>query len=226
VERRLIECVRNHYDDLRRVANDIEELGFSQASANLRERLPRTARIRSGEIGEILATEFVEFKTDFRIPVRRLRYKDGRGMPLRGDDFIGVRVESKDRLYFMKGEAKSRRTIRPAVVRTARKALANHDGRPTPISLLFVADRLLESDGEDERLGRKIRQEVARKSVPSSRIAHALFLLSGNSAAGLLENDLQAVDEAHTHIAMTMHIDDHGTFVAEVYEEAGNLGKD
>ncbi|HYC49457.1 MAG TPA: hypothetical protein VED01_28610 [Burkholderiales bacterium] len=87
VKDQLVECVRSHYDDLDQIAEDVERLGFPSASALLKERLPRTARARSGEMGEILATEFVEFKTDFRIPVRRLRYKDGRELALRGDDY-------------------------------------------------------------------------------------------------------------------------------------------
>ncbi len=48
-------------------------------------------------MGEILATEFIEFQTEFRIPVRRLRYKDGREMALRGDDFLGVNEDEDER---------------------------------------------------------------------------------------------------------------------------------
>jgi hypothetical protein len=42
---------------------------------------------------EILATELVEEEIGLRVPVRRLRYKDGRNMPMRGDDFIGAGYE-------------------------------------------------------------------------------------------------------------------------------------
>ena len=220
----LAERVRNHYDDMTRIAEDVARLGFPAAASILKERLPRSKRTRSGELGEILATEFVEFGTGFRVPVRRLRYKDGREMALRGDDFIGVKQDERGALRLLKGESKSRHSLTPSVVRRARKTLRESYGRPTPISLLFVADRLLESGGTDEDLGRRIRDEVANRSVPSERITHGLFVLSGNSASPILEADLEEADEHHDHISMAMRIDDHRDFVAETYRQAGDLG--
>jgi hypothetical protein len=82
-----------------RIAEDIRALGFVGAAAVLAERLPRTPRARSGELGEIFATELVEEELGFEVPVRRLRYKDCREMALRGDDFIGVRVDGAGTLY-------------------------------------------------------------------------------------------------------------------------------
>ena len=220
----LIDRVRSHYDDLERIADDVKELGFPDAAAILRERLPQTPRARSGEIGEILATEFIEFTTDFRIPVRRLRYKDGREMALRGDDFLGVQEFDDDRFLLLKGEAKSRQRLSSRVVAEAREALSNYDGRPTPISLLFIADRLLATGGADGVLGRKLRHEVAWHAVQSDRITHALFVLSAQAPEGTLENDLEAADEEHQHFSACLFIADHGGFIEEVYEEAGDLG--
>lgn len=225
VKEELVECIRSHYDHLENIAEDVERLGFPGASAILAERLPRTARARSGEMGEILATEFIEFHTGFRIPVRRLRYKDGREMALRGDDFLGIRENDED-LLFLKGEAKSGQTVTVGVVADARARLSGDDGRPTPISLLFVADRLLEAEGDDKELGRKIREEVALRTVAPQRITHGLFALSGNMPEEVLEIDLDAADGAHTHLSARLHIEDHQAFIAEIYEEAGNLGDD
>jgi hypothetical protein len=226
VEDRLIERVRSHYDNLEHIADDVAQLGFPGAAAILRERLPRTARARSGEMGEILATEFIEFQTEFRIPVRRLRYKDGREMALRGDDFLGVNEDEDERLYFLKGEAKSGQTVSAAVIADARERLDGDDGRPTPISLLFVADRLLEGEDEDKELGRKMRNQIATRSVRPQRITHGIFTLSRNDPADALENDLDAADGIHTHISANLKIDDHQDFIAWLYEEAENLGDD
>lgn len=223
----LLARVRSHYDKLEQIANDVERLGFPAASAILKERMPRTTRERSGEIGEIIAAEFIEYHTDFWIPVRRLRYKDGREMALRGDDFLGVGEDEKDRLVLLKGESKSRRSMSKAVVKDARERLAADDGRPTPISLLFVADRLLESVDEDERsLGRRVRDEVASKTVRPRRITHTLFALSGNSADAMVDADLVAADKDHSHISISFRVTDHKAFVKEIFEEAGNLGDD
>jgi hypothetical protein len=89
----LCRAVRSHYDDLRRIERDVQELGYTRAADVLRERA------RSGEIGEILGTELVEEELGFKVPVRRLRYKDGREMALRGDDFVGIKLDSGDRLH-------------------------------------------------------------------------------------------------------------------------------
>ena len=86
----LAETMRSHYDRLERIADDVARLGYEGAANILRATLPRTPRARSGDLGEILATELVEEEIGLRVPVRRLRYKDGREMALRGDDFIGA----------------------------------------------------------------------------------------------------------------------------------------
>jgi hypothetical protein len=96
-------------------------------------------------------------------------------MALRGDDYLGIDEDEQERLLFLKGEAKSGRTVPTGVVADARERLSENDGRPTPISLLFVADCLLESNDEaDKALGRRIRDEVALKAVPPRRITHGL----------------------------------------------------
>ncbi|TPE46532.1 Hachiman antiphage defense system protein HamA [Amaricoccus solimangrovi] len=225
VQADLIERVRAHYDDPRHIADDIAELGFPGAAAILRERLPTNLKTRSGEVGEILATEFMEHQTGFRIPVRRLRYKDGREMALRGDDFLGIE-QGGERLRYLKGEAKSGRTMSAGVITTARTRLNDDEGRPTPISLLFVADRLLEGGAEDEALGRQIRNAVGRGTIRARDVTHGLFTLTGNDRRADLEADLVGADDTHSHVSVNLRINDHRAFIAWVYEEAENLGND
>lgn len=224
IENNLVECVRSHYDELTQIAEDVKRLGYAAASVILGEQLPRTRRARSGEMGEILATEFIKAQTEFRIPVRRLRYKDGREMALRGDDFLGIRQDEEGHLHLLKGESKSRRTITPSVIAEARDRLSCDDGRPTAISILFTAARLLEADGDDAELGRKVRDEVALRVVPHGRITHALFTLSGNAPENGLREDLIAADATHIHISAGLQIEDHQAFVARIYDEAISLG--
>ncbi len=90
VQKDFYNVVRSNYDDLNSIAQDIKELGFPSAAIIFNERLPLTTKARSGELGEIIATEFAEEILGFKIPIRRIRYKEGREMALRGDDFIGV----------------------------------------------------------------------------------------------------------------------------------------
>jgi hypothetical protein len=226
IDRRLIRAVRSHYDRLDRIANDVAELGYGTAATILKERLPRTDRARSGELAEILATEFTEAKLNFNVPVRRLRYKDGREMALRGDDFIGAGYDENNGLWLLKGESKSRKRLGKSTVAEAREALNRENGRCTPSSLLFVADRLLEGDGEDADLGRAIRKEVGTKTLPPSRIDHVVFTLSGNDPIAALKEDLEAAATDRNQTSVNIQIEDHEEFIASVYEKAGDLGND
>lgn len=162
IEDRLTETIQSHYDRLDRIAEDVERLGYDKAAKILQTALPQTKKGRSGDLGEILATELVEEEVGLRVPVRRLRYKDGRNMAMRGDDFIGAGYGTDDdKLWLLKGEAKSNKNLGKSTITSARKVLDRDNGRCTPDSLLFVANRLLESDdGSEVALGRAIRDEV------------------------------------------------------------------
>ena len=221
---RFPDLIRSHYDNLERISEDIRDLGYPSAAALLAERLPRSKRARSGELGEILATELVEEKMDFIVPVRRLRYKDGREMALRGDDFIGIRIDESGNLDLLKGEAKSRATLAEPVIVEARRALCRNSGRPTATSLLFIADRLMENESEESALGRMIRNEVVAHAVPPARIDHALFTMSGNAMPQALIKDFQSVDGAHTHTVIHLRIEDRQDFIRISYEGALTLG--
>ena len=107
------ETVRTHYDQSDRIADDVARLGYEGAAEILRAQLPQSRRARSGDLGEILASELVEEEMGFRVPVRRMRFKDGREVAMRGDDFIGVAYDKEGKLWLLKGESKSRETLRP-----------------------------------------------------------------------------------------------------------------
>ena len=221
----LAKTVRSHYDSLERIADDVKELGYEAASAILRERLPRGKKARSGDLGEILASVLTEEKLGFDVPVRRMHFKDGREVALRGDDFIGVAFdEERNRLQLLKGESKSRKVLSKGTIKIARKFLNRDDGRCTPISLLFVADRLLDQGGDEEALGKVIRAEVAKKTLPPSRIDHALFTVSGNAPPEALAEDFEALSQERRQVVVNLLIEDHQEFIQEIYEEAGELG--
>ena len=222
------ERVRSHYDRLERIASDVERLGYRIAAKILRAEMPQTATGRSGDLGEILATELVEEEIGLRVPVRRLRYKDGRNMAMRGDDFIGAGYDVADeKLWLLKGEAKSNITLNKSTVTSARNVLNRDNGRCTPDSLLFVANRLLESKEEDDNeLGRTIRDEVGLKSLRADRIDHMLFTVSGNGPHASLRADLNEASINRDQYVVNIHVADHQNFIAEIYTEAEDLGDD
>lgn len=224
----LAERIRFHYDRLERIAEDVERLGYKVAAEILSEAIPQTKKGRSGDFGEILATELVEEEVGLRVPVRRLRYKDGRNMAMRGDDFIGAGYDGKgEKLWLLKGEAKSNKELGKATVTSARKVLNRDSGRCTPDSLLFVANRLLESnDPDDNALGRSIRDEVGLKSLSADRIDHMLFTVSGNGPHASLKQDLEAAGSNRDQYVVNIHVKDHQDFIAAMYQEAEDLGDD
>lgn len=222
----LAETIRSHYDRLERIAEDVDRLGYKLAAKILSEAMPQTPRGRSGDLGEILATELVEEEIGLRVPVRRLRYKDGRNMAMRGDDFIGAGYDGAgEKLWLLKGEAKSNKVLGKAIVTNARKVLNRDNGRCTPDSLLFVANRLLESnDPDDNELGRSLRDEVGLKSLRADRIDHMLFTVSGNGPHASLKDDLDSTGANRDHYTVNILVEDHQDFIAAMYEEAEGLG--
>lgn len=222
----LLETVRGHYDNLERVADDAARLGYPKAAEILATRMPKTPRARSGDIGEILASELASEQLNYRIPVKRLRFKDGREMALRGDDFIGVFVTDGGEIRLLKGESKSRADLAKTAIIEGREVLNRDDGRCTPESLLFVADRLLEStDANDQQLGRALRDEIGNKAIPAGRIAHMLFTFSGNAPPVSFKEDLNGAGTNRDQYNVNLRIADHGAFVGSVFVEAVKLGK-
>lgn len=220
----LAATIRSHYEPLDRIAADVKRLGYKDASKILSTAMPQTPKGRSGDLGEILATELVEEEIGLRVPVRRLRYKDGRNMAMRGDDFIGAGYANK-KLWLLKGEAKSNKTLGKTTITSARKVLNRDSGRCTPDSLLFVANRLLESkDLDDNALGRDLRDEVGVKSLRADRINHVLFTVSGNGPHSSLKDDLNGAKTNRDQYVVNIHIEDHQDFIAAIYEKAEDLG--
>ncbi|WPL80325.1 hypothetical protein SD446_18520 [Bordetella hinzii] len=73
--------IRSHYDRLERIAEDVKRLGYKAAAQILSEALPQTAKGRSGDLGEILATELVE--EEVGLSAQELASRSVRGMGIR-----------------------------------------------------------------------------------------------------------------------------------------------
>lgn len=220
----IVTTVQSHYQSLERIEANVAALGFSDAAGMLRTLMPDRKEIQSGDLGEILATELVEEKIGFVVPVRRLRYKDHRNMAMRGDDFIGAAYEGND-LCLLKGEAKSGASMAKSTIEEARGTLEENYGRCTPSSLGFIAQRLLDSDDEDNKvLGMDIQEEIVRRTLPKRRIEHVLFTMTGNPAAAALQEDFDGADGDRPQYVVNLRIKDHQAFIGAVFEETEKLG--
>src|SRR5436190_13656931 len=108
--------VPSHYVSAKRVAVIMEKLGKPEAARYLREKLPVFSRIRSGDLGELLATQYIREQTPYGVPISRLRWKDHRNMALRGDDVTGIAIGASDgSIAYLKSEVKSRKALSASV---------------------------------------------------------------------------------------------------------------
>ena len=221
--------VLSHYVSDDEVADILETLGYPAAAECIRTLLPEGSIGRSGDLGEILAAEFVEERLGYEVPVRKLRDKDHRDMAMRGEDVIGVAYDDDDRLTLLKGEAKSAQSLSRRTVETARERLEEDYGRPSAHSLIFVGRKLIQSaDSDRKELGRQILREATSRTMSVRRLAHLLFTLTGNQVDQVIQNDFDGADGARPQYSVNLRIPDHGAFVEAVYEgayeEAGSVG--
>jgi len=83
--------VPGHYATEDHVARALRRLGKPAAAALIEGELPTTKAIRSGGLGEIYATEWIDAHSGgYHAPIKRLHWKDHRDMAMRGEDVIGI----------------------------------------------------------------------------------------------------------------------------------------
>jgi len=187
--------VPRHYVSADEIAAVLRELGKPEAAEVLNGKLPVSKRTRSGELGEILGTHYVARELGYRM-IARLRWKDSREMPMRGDDLLGVRMVDDDKLEFLKGEAKSRASLSTSTLDEAETALLSEHGLPerdaareaAPTSLAErarpadtpradVRCRASARDGRDEAAGEDPRQPASWAHPTGRCIAPAVHVL-------------------------------------------------
>jgi hypothetical protein len=177
-----------------------------------RQRIPKSQRERSADLGEILASCWIDEYTDFHLPVRRLRYKADAEFSMQGDDLIAVSAEDPPRL--LKGEAKSRATLRADAVTEADRALNARNGRPKPETLGFLSMRLRET--EQDLWAERIEAFLDR--CDDKRLEHLLFTLSGNDPRSLLKARAESERRPVRRHVVGLNIEDHQTFIRTVFE--------
>lgn len=214
-----------HYASRSRLAHLAKRLGKTGLANYLRTKLPFNKSMRSGDLGEILAISYIEEVTIWDRAVRKLRWRDHREMPMRGDDLLAVGFDETDhRVVFLKGESKSRATLSHGTVAQARKALNANSGCPTPHTLAFLSDRLHE-DGETD-LADEIDAVQYGGDVNPTRVSHMIFTFSGNDPTNVLTKDVMAYEGTFPQWSVGLQIENHQEFIASVYEKAGESGDD
>lgn len=193
-------------------ADTLDDLGFPLTAVEVRESLPTSKQIRSGDLGEILGTEYIREYTDYDVPVNRLRHKDDRDTAMRGDDIIGIRTDG-DRIQVLKAEAKSATRLSNSTVKKACAALERHASRPKASSLGFILKRLREQRRHDEA---RVVQRLMNTTIAQRDIEHLVFTLSGNDPIDILKP--YATGAVRRRLA-GMVIFDHAAFIETLFDD-------
>jgi hypothetical protein len=210
--------VPSHYASEEQVARALERLGKPAAAALIESKLPTTKQIRSGDLGEIYATEWIDAHSGgYRAPIKRLRWKDHRNMAMRGDDVIGILQDPQSkRLQFLKTEAKSRATLSAQVLTEARAGLDKDGGLPSAHALHFISARLLELGNLP--LADAIDDALLKHGVPPQSVRHLLFTFSGNAPNALLIASLQTYPGPISQWGIGLRVEGHAAFIGAVYD--------
>lgn len=212
-------AVPEHYAAPDRVAHVLRTLGKDKAAAFIESQLPTTKAVRSGDLGEILGVTYLAEFTQFKLAVRRLRWKDHRNMAMRGEDVLSFLIDPKtNKLLILKGEAKSRLTLNYTTVTAARSALSTNYGRPSAHAMAFLATRYFEQ-GNKQMTDILDRAQLVDQ-VSTSQMTHMMFVLSGNDPAPILRADLNSYKGKIGQISVGIRIKSHQEFIKSVFEQA------
>jgi len=195
-------------------AEILERLRYPQSAAAVRGRIPTKKRVRSGDLGEIVATDYVNQWGPFVVPLKRLRYKDDRDMSMRGDDIIGLEMSAAP-VRVLKAEVKSRSNLTESVVEQACAALEVNEGRPKPSSLSFTSMRLRDENRDDLA---EIFEKLQESDVEADRITHLVFTFSGNNPSQALKVYAERTGSITDRRFVGMFVDKHADLIEKVFE--------
>lgn len=212
----LATIVPKHYASDARLSDLLKRLGKPATAKFIKEKLPKTKQLRSGDLGEILGSSYVEQHTTFTTAISKLRWKDHRDMAMRGDDLIGLQpVVGPEKIRFLKGEVKSAAKLTAATVTKARGALKRARSRPSPHTLEFLADRLHEEG--DHALADLVDDALLVDGISLSQMSHLIFCFTGNDPTTILKADVKAYTGKVPQIAVGLHVNGHQKFIADVF---------
>ncbi len=212
------EVIPHQYTSENRLANIMKKLGKAKTAKFIETSLPSSEKVRSGDLGEVLGVTYLAEFTEFKLHVKRLRWKDHRNMAMRGEDVLAFALNSEGRLLVLKGEAKSRKDLNSTTIKSARKALAANNGRPSAHAMAFMATRYFEMG--DKEMTDLLDQAQLDEQLTQDRVTHMIFILSGNDPTKHLTKDLSNYSGSIKQISVGVVVATHQEFIKSVFEEA------
>lgn len=213
----LVGLLPSHYVAPESMMDILNRLGKSAVAQKLRDKIPEVKKIRSGDIGEVITTDYIEEVTGFTVPIRKLRWRDHRDMAMRGDDVIGIYVNQENQsVRFLKAEAKSNKALSRNVLDQARKELDSNNGLPAPHALGFVIDRLKEID--NHQLASLIEKVQLVDGISADQVEHLLFTLTSSNPETLQKEAFKSYGGNIKQTSVGFRVNDHQVLIANVYQ--------
>ena len=213
----IVDVLPDYYIDPLSIASTLDRLGKPAAAKKLRLKLPEVKKIRSGDIGEILAADYIDEKTVYSVPVKKLRWKDHRNMAMRGDDVIGVLINQEEQtIRFLKVEAKSNKSLSRAVLKKARDELDLDEGLPAPHALEFIAERLRETG--DQHLADIIEKVQLIDGIRANQVEHLLFTFTASNPETLQKEAYETYSGNIKQSSVGFKVNNHQELIGSVYQ--------
>lgn len=213
----LIGLLPDYYVDPQSIAGTLARLGKPAAAQKLLTKIPEVKNIRSGDIGEVLASDYIEESLGYNVPIRKLRWRDHRNMAMRGDDVIGIIVDQQQQtIKFLKAEAKANKILGRGILEDARKELDLDDGFPAPHALEFVAERLRETG--NQALSDLIEKVQLVDGIRANQVEHLLFTFTASNPATLQKESFDAYDGNIKQTSVGFRVAEHQELIAGVYQ--------
>lgn len=204
------------YADTTALALIAERYGKPGLATFLRHRLPTKKSARSGDVGEILATTYLEEERGYVVGPSRLIDRDHQEWAMRGDDVLAARIRDDSALHLVKAEAKSRVSLGEATVKEAREGLSRNDELPSPHSLSQFAARLLKTS--DREIGEAVLDLQLTNGVRPDRVGHLMFLLTSGDPSAHVSADLNAYSGRVPQLTVTLQVQQHQKFINDAYD--------
>ena len=189
-------------------------LGKEAAYKKLKLKFPQVLKLRSGDLGEVISSSYIEHHLDYLVPINKIQWRDHRDMAMRGDDVIALKIEG-DNFKFIKCESKSAQKLSTSTLDEARKELDSFDGRPSPHSIEFIIERLYESGKQS--LAEKLEIFNYTKTIKKSDVKHLLFVITKSNPDSLQRKAFESYIGDFCQISIGMKVDKHPELVNEVF---------
>ena len=212
----LIDAILDHHIFPQRIKEKLKKLGFKRTAEYFGNFLPKNDKLRKGNFGEVVTSEHLCQRYNYKMPVFKLRFMDNPNMPMRGEDIVAFEINEDNKIIAICiGETKTLETYIKDKVKKALEQLvkANHF---QPISLSLICNILYES-GEDD-LARQIDEILETLASKPFTRHNWIFIITGNKPDdpfGFIEEMDSVVEDLRT---VSLYLPQISLFVNDVFK--------